>query len=389
MYQPPADAPPEIAEHEGAHDVGGEVPPTMSRTFDTDEEEQKFEKFLERAILTATGALDYDELYRRFKAGRAKRGRKAARQKERREFEQRAGKPPETSWLPKNLNTADRRALMKNAKQTVVELHWRDIAEDAKEESKAERRQRKQKEALELFYKSEPGKQWLSQEAIRKIRPEEFVKGITQLEQEDARNKPTRNRAKGRTGALAPDHADRESPGGTAITSEPTGEFSQQQAIERYNGQQADPELQIVPAKHRTRRRWRLSTLVGGKAPAGVFKNLNEAPALHRDLWLAHKVGKGCPATLLARLIQMIGEPVTTEGARRAAFIAIVAAIAKRDGLRDQQIDRRQDSWWAMAVLSYTRERSTADVHVRALGEYSTGLGEKYLAELRASESGS
>jgi hypothetical protein len=154
------------------------------------------------------------------------------------------------------------------------------------------------------------------------------------------------------------------------------------QQIERHDV--VDPvetEFKVVPKQHRTRRSYRELSTINGRLPAEVFGRLQEIPDLWRDVWKNKERCSCC-----ARVAKVIGVPVTVEGARRAAFIAIVDAIRKRDAIDDVMTNGASNHWWALQVLSFTREHPR-DRRVKALGgAYDIGLGKKFLGEFRGPE---
>jgi hypothetical protein len=206
----------------------------------------------------------------------------------------------------------------------------------------------------------------MTEDSNRKLVEETFAASISKLEQDEARTKSTHRRAKGRNGVVRLDHYD-ETRIGAPLT--PNVRYQVIDPIET--------EFKVVPKQHRTRRSHRELSTIGGALPAEVFGRLQEIPDLWRDVWKNKERCSCC-----ARVAKVIGVPVTMEGARRAAFIAIIDAIRKRDGIDDVITDSASNHWWALQVLSFVRAHPR-DRRVKELGAYDIRLGEQFLAEFR------
>jgi hypothetical protein len=206
----------------------------------------------------------------------------------------------------------------------------------------------------------------MTEDSNRRLVQQTFAASISALEQDEARTKSTHRRAKGRNGVVRLDHYD-ETRIGAPLT--PNVRY---QVIDPIN-----PEFNVVPKQHRTRRSHRELSTVGGKLPAEVFARLQEIPELWRDVWKNKECCSCC-----ARVAKVIGVPVTLEGARRAAFIAIINTIRTRDGVEDVMTNGASNHWWSLQVLGFVREHPR-DPRVKELGAYDIRLGEQFLAEFR------
>jgi hypothetical protein len=374
--------PSDVVEQDAQHDTGDESAPPMPDTYDADKREERFIRHIDRVEAKEKERarkqgrpprpIDYDKERERFEHTLTKRERKANRRKERERFDNRVIETQEIKLPAKMKVKPGDVEMMRDSWRMGVKLTWADLYEDRKPVSKAEHKRLQQEQAEQAFneycdrnYMKRPYRERM----LEALRQHDFAREIAASEHAEARSRPTTRRAKGRTGILPHDHVGRAVPGGAAITNEPLGEVTLTEAIERYN-QQARPELRYVPKKHRTRRRYRLSVMVDGALPAGMFESLYRTPELHRDLYAAFEVGKGASHALLLRLIKVIGKPSATREAQSAAVLAIVQYWAKSKRLSPFQVDNMKDAEWMRLVLRYMEERPN-DRHTKALADAS------------------
>jgi hypothetical protein len=399
---PIAEPPAAVQVEEAEHDTGDETAPAMSNSYDAEEADEEFVEYYTRLQREenekarqqhrAARNLDPETVRQKFDA-RNEKNKRRAEQRARKKAAQGQPwlKPKKIAKPPAPLNAALREQLYYikgEAARHAVNVSYVDIILDTKDMSKAEQWTQNESD----FYLGPYYAMYVRQEAlkaIRKVDPNfDFPSDMAHQAQRDARNQQTTKRAKNRVGTtMSPDHTGH-TPGGGALTNEPTGEITQQWAIERHNAGRPK-HLQFVPKEHR-RKRVGIWSLVGENIPsASGWKFIYEDDQLVADTWKARvETPKSNPLwSLLDRICKKLGRPRPTGDARQLAMIAVMQIITKRDKLTQTQVENTGGRGWARLVADYERKHPDSQ-HVRMLDNPSITDLRNWFSDLFGQKSG-